>query len=82
MFLYSQGDRSKIMRGTWFVDGTWQPIEEGYSTQIETEYLANFLGHRIDKEYATDKKGLKPGKENSHWLKMHEIKMFPVSRSL
>ncbi|KAL4237730.1 Phospholipase ddhd1 [Mactra antiquata] len=58
--VYWSGDRSKIMRGTWFMDGTWQPVEEGYSTQIETEYLATFLGHRLDEEYPVDKKGLKP----------------------
>lgn len=58
--VYWSGDRSKIMRGTWFHDGTWQPVEDGYASQIETEYLGTFLGHRLDEVPPSDRKGPKP----------------------
>lgn len=49
------------MRGTWFYDGTWQPVEDGFASQIETEYLGTFLCHRLDEVPSSDKKGQKPG---------------------
>lgn len=62
--LILSGDSCKIMRGTWFYDNTWQPMEAGYATQIEAEYLGKFLGHRIKEEtecVQKEPKGPKPG---------------------
>lgn len=58
--VYWTGEKCKIMRGTWFYDHTWQPVEDGYATQIETEYLGKFLGHRLDEASQTDKKAPRP----------------------
>lgn len=60
--LFILGDKSRILRGTWFYDHTWQPMEEGYSTQVETQYLSTFLGHRLYEETTSLQKGNKPGK--------------------
>lgn len=49
------------MRGTWFYDGSWQPVEDGYATQIETEYLGKFLGHKLKEDAEPSQKGPKPG---------------------
>ena len=54
------GDKCKIMRGTWFYDQSWQPVEEGYAMQIETEYLSTFLGHKLE-PITNPAKGPKPG---------------------
>ncbi|WAR19275.1 DDHD1-like protein [Mya arenaria] len=58
--VYWSGDQYKIMRGTWFYDQTWQPVEEGFATQIETEYLSTFLGHRLDEMSKAPVKGPRP----------------------
>lgn len=31
-----------VSRGRWFVDGTWQPLDEEYAEIIETEHLNKF----------------------------------------
>jgi hypothetical protein len=59
--LISEMNEIDIMRGTWFFDGSWQPIEEGYASQIETEHLANFENERIPDEPLTQTKGQKKG---------------------
>ena len=51
----------KIMRGTWFYDSTWQPLEIGYASQIEAEHLGRFLGHRLEDEQLHVGKGPRPG---------------------
>ena len=44
------GQTATVMRGTWFVDGTWQPLDEGYANQIETEHLAKFESQKIPED--------------------------------
>ncbi|KAK9530989.1 hypothetical protein VZT92_012459 [Zoarces viviparus] len=39
------------MRGQWFIDGTWLPLEEDESDHIETEYLARFRGQQMRDTY-------------------------------
>ena len=51
----------KIMRGTWFYDSSWQPLEIGYASQIETEHLGKFLGYRLEDEQPHVGKGPRPG---------------------
>ncbi|KAH3854843.1 phospholipase DDHD1-like [Dreissena polymorpha] len=58
--VYWSGDKSRIIRGTWFYDHTWQPMDEGYSSQVETQYLSSFLGHRLYEETTSLHKGNKP----------------------
>ena len=48
------------MRGTWFVDGTWEPLEETYSTQIENDHLTFFRGHKLPSD-KPDPKASVPG---------------------
>ncbi|KAK6183516.1 hypothetical protein SNE40_010986 [Patella caerulea] len=69
--VYWSGDISNIMRGTWFYDGTWQPLQEGYATQLETEHLAKFMGQKIvDVPSVPGGKGTKPVIHN---IKFHEF---------
>lgn len=49
-----------IMRGTWFIDGTWQPLEESHSGPIEKDHLVFFRGHRLPSE-KPDPKASIPG---------------------
>ena len=48
-----------ILRGTWFVDGTFQPLEYEYSLQLEQDHLAKFLGRPIPEPVADEKKSNK-----------------------
>ena len=62
MFL---GQTASVMRGTWFVDGTWQPLDEGYANQIETEHLAKFENQKIpDSDTTEPTKGPVEGTHN------------------
>jgi len=43
------------MRGQWFIDGTWLPLEEDESDLIELEHLACFRGQQMrDTSYEAD----------------------------
>uniref|UniRef100_A0A8C7MSU0 DDHD domain containing 1b n=1 Tax=Oncorhynchus kisutch TaxID=8019 RepID=A0A8C7MSU0_ONCKI len=48
---WNQQDRIAVMRGQWFVDGTWLPLEEDESDLIELEHLARFRGHQTRETY-------------------------------
>uniref|UniRef100_A0A4W5JTK3 DDHD domain containing 1b n=1 Tax=Hucho hucho TaxID=62062 RepID=A0A4W5JTK3_9TELE len=48
---WNQQDRIAVMRGQWFVDGTWLPLEEDESDLIELEHLARFRGHQMRETY-------------------------------
>lgn len=39
-----------VSRGRWFVDGTWQPLDEEYAEMIETEHLNKFGTAVVDQE--------------------------------
>lgn len=43
----SEQDRIPVMRGQWFIDGTWLPLEEDESDLIELEHLARFRGQQM-----------------------------------
>ncbi|XP_071972244.1 phospholipase DDHD1 isoform X3 [Engystomops pustulosus] len=43
---WNQSDKIPVMRGQWFIDGTWQPLDEDESNLIEQEHLACFRGHQ------------------------------------
>ncbi|XP_071019404.1 phospholipase DDHD1-like [Oncorhynchus clarkii lewisi] len=50
---WNQQDRIPVMRGQWFIDGTWLPLEEDESDLIELEHLARFRGHQMREIYET-----------------------------
>lgn len=39
------------MRGQWFIDGTWQPLEEEESNLIEQEHLTCFKGQQVQENF-------------------------------
>ena len=45
------------MRGTWFFENTWQPIEESYAVQIEAEHLAKFQKQKLSEDETDSTKG-------------------------
>lgn len=42
------------MRGQWFIDGSWLPLEEEESDLIEQEHLNHFRGQQIQDTFETD----------------------------
>lgn len=50
-FCLSEQDRIPVMRGQWYIDGTWLPLEEDESDLIEVEHLAHFWGHQTKDTY-------------------------------
>ena len=52
------------MRGTWFVDGNWQPVEEENALKIEQQHLKHFEGQKIPDSQNSDQpcKGPPPGR--------------------
>ncbi|XP_072895950.1 phospholipase DDHD1b isoform X1 [Hemitrygon akajei] len=49
-----QPDKILVMRGQWFIDGTWQPLEEEDSDLIEAEHLKRFRGQQIQDVFELD----------------------------
>ena len=45
--LYWPGEAFDIMRGTWFYEHSWQPVQCEYADRIEQEHLQRFLGHKM-----------------------------------
>lgn len=42
------------MRGQWFIDGSWLPLEEEESDLIEQEHLNHFRGQQMQDTFETD----------------------------
>uniref|UniRef100_A0A8C5EMH2 DDHD domain-containing protein n=1 Tax=Gouania willdenowi TaxID=441366 RepID=A0A8C5EMH2_GOUWI len=51
---WNQQDRIPVMRGQWFTDGTWLPLEEDESDFIELEHLMRFRGQQMRDTYEVD----------------------------
>ncbi|XP_028851803.1 phospholipase DDHD1 isoform X2 [Denticeps clupeoides] len=51
---WNQQDRIPVMRGQWFIDGTWLPVEEDESDLIEQAHLAHFRGQQMQDAFDTD----------------------------
>ncbi|KAG5277092.1 hypothetical protein AALO_G00113450 [Alosa alosa] len=51
---WNQQDRIPVMRGQWFTDGTWLPLEEEDSDLIELEHLARFRGQQMRDTFETE----------------------------
>ncbi|XP_040824304.1 phospholipase DDHD1 isoform X1 [Ochotona curzoniae] len=48
---WNQADKIPVMRGQWFIDGTWQPLEEEESNLIEQEHLNCFRGRQMEENF-------------------------------
>ena len=35
------------MRGTWFHDQSWQPVDCEHADRIEAEHIKRFMGHKM-----------------------------------
>uniref|UniRef100_A0AAY4CQ62 DDHD domain-containing protein n=1 Tax=Denticeps clupeoides TaxID=299321 RepID=A0AAY4CQ62_9TELE len=68
---WNQQDRIPVMRGQWFTDGTWLPLEEEDSDLIEQEHLARFRGQQMKDSFETEA-ATKPvdSKDAIHSLKL------------
>merc|ERR1719384_361424 len=53
--IYWPGPGLEIMRGTWFHDTSWQPVECEHADRIEAEHIKRFLGHKMA-DYVWDAK--------------------------
>ncbi|KAM6973399.1 phospholipase DDHD1 isoform 2-T2 [Aplochiton taeniatus] len=51
---WNQQDQIPVMRGQWFIDGTWLPLEEDESDLIEAEHLACFRGQQMQDSFESD----------------------------
>ncbi|XP_022606595.1 phospholipase DDHD1-like [Seriola dumerili] len=51
---WKQQDHISVMRGQWFIDGTWLPLEEEESDLIEYEHLNHFRGQQMQDTFETD----------------------------
>ncbi|RVE57398.1 hypothetical protein OJAV_G00215950 [Oryzias javanicus] len=51
---WKQQDHIPVMRGQWFIDGTWLPLEEEESDLIEQEHLSHFRGQQTQDTIETD----------------------------
>ncbi|CAL4069820.1 unnamed protein product, partial [Meganyctiphanes norvegica] len=52
--IYWKGETFMIVRGTWFYDGTWAPVEELPADRVEGEHLQHFRGHLLGHQRAED----------------------------
>ncbi|XP_037098409.1 phospholipase DDHD1 isoform X2 [Syngnathus acus] len=43
---WKQQDHIPVLRGQWFIDGTWLPLEEDEGDLIECEHLSHFRGQQ------------------------------------
>ena len=50
----TEQDSIPVMRGQWFIDGTWLPMEEEESDLIEVEHLAHFRGQQMQDTFDSD----------------------------
>lgn len=50
----TEQDHIPVMRGQWFIDGSWLPLEEEESDLIEQEHLNHFRGHQMQDTFETD----------------------------
>uniref|UniRef100_A0A665WR00 Phospholipase DDHD1-like n=1 Tax=Echeneis naucrates TaxID=173247 RepID=A0A665WR00_ECHNA len=51
---WKQQDHISVMRGQWFIDGSWLPLEEEESDLIEHEHLNHFHGQQMKDTFETD----------------------------
>ncbi|KAF1586953.1 Phospholipase DDHD1, partial [Eudyptes moseleyi] len=67
---WNQTEKIPVMRGQWFIDGTWQPLEEEESNLIEQEHLNRFKGQQLQESFDMEVSKPVDGKEAIHSLKL------------
>ncbi|XP_036605547.1 phospholipase DDHD1 isoform X4 [Trichosurus vulpecula] len=67
---WNQSDKIPVMRGQWFIDGTWQPLEEEESNLIEQEHLKCFKGQQMQENFDIEVSRPMDGKEAIHSFKL------------
>ncbi|KAM5341073.1 phospholipase DDHD1 isoform 6-T6 [Glossophaga mutica] len=70
---WNQSDKIPVMRGQWFIDGTWQPLEEEESNLIEQEHLNCFRGQQMQESFDIEMSKSIEGKD--------AIRSFKLSRN-
>lgn len=79
------------MRGQWFIDGTWLPIEEEESDLIEVEHLNHFRGQQMQDTFESDLVvKTVDSKDGEEWnkngrgcicLKLYHVKIFSKQKT-
>uniref|UniRef100_A0A8D0MEC7 DDHD domain containing 1 n=1 Tax=Sus scrofa TaxID=9823 RepID=A0A8D0MEC7_PIG len=77
---WNQSDKIPVMRGQWFIDGTWQPLEEEESNLIEQEHLSCFRGQQMQESFDIDVSKPIDGK-NGSGINYSAIHSFKLSRN-
>nr|XP_012306453.1 phospholipase DDHD1 isoform X3 [Aotus nancymaae] len=67
---WNQADKIPVMRGQWFIDGTWQPLEEEESNLIEQEHLKCFRGQQMQENFDIEVSKSIDGKDAMHSFKL------------
>ncbi|KAI5771193.1 DDHD1 [Gulo gulo luscus] len=67
---WNQADKIPVMRGQWFIDGTWQPLEEKESNLIEQEHLSCFRGQQVQENFDIEVSKSIDGKDAIHSFKL------------
>ncbi|XP_058685212.1 phospholipase DDHD1 isoform X1 [Poecile atricapillus] len=65
---WNQTEKIPVMRGQWFIDGTWQPLEEEESNLIEQEHLNRFKGQQLQESFDMEISKPVDGKEVLYYL--------------
>ncbi|XP_068253515.1 phospholipase DDHD1-like [Nyctibius grandis] len=65
---WNQTEKIPVMRGQWFIDGTWQPLEEEESNLIEQEHLNRFKGQQLQECFDMEVSKPVDGKEVLYYL--------------
>ncbi|XP_035827763.1 phospholipase DDHD1 [Aplysia californica] len=69
--VYWSEEESDILRGLWFEDSNWQPLDEEFAVQIETDHIAKFKGMRLENAPTDLPKGPKPVIHNIRFKDFH-----------
>ncbi|XP_027827675.1 phospholipase DDHD1 isoform X4 [Ovis aries] len=77
---WNQSDKIPVMRGQWFIDGTWQPLEEEESNLIEQEHLSRFRGQQVQESFDIEVSKPIDGKDGSG-INYSAIHSFKLSRN-
>uniref|UniRef100_A0A8C2TJX5 DDHD domain containing 1 n=1 Tax=Coturnix japonica TaxID=93934 RepID=A0A8C2TJX5_COTJA len=76
---WNQTEKIPVMRGQWFIDGTWQPLEEEESNLIEQEHLNRFRGQQMQESFDMEVSKPVDGKEGK--ITFHTIHSLKLSRN-